>query len=213
MKIDPAQVATLPSINQKSTVIDQQTKVINEKTTLTNKKASIVTAEETIIEKKDQYIPASKAAETTGIYEKPKVDQATITQLKEESERVYGNLKSMVEELLKRQGMTWQDAEAGKEFTVDEKAITEAQALLSDGGELSPENVSDRIVEFAKALSGGDKTKFDTLKSGIEDGFKEAARILGGKLPEVSQKTYDLVMEKLDKWKNETGETSGTSVE
>lgn len=213
MKIDPSLVATLPRINQKSTVINQQKTVINQKPTPTNEKASLVTAEETIIEKKDQYIPAAKTAETTGIYEKPKVDQATITQLKEESERVYGNLKRMVEELLKRQGMTWQDAEAGKEFTVDEKAITEAQALLSDGGDLSPEKVSDRIVEFAKALSGGDKTKFETLKSGIEDGFREATRILGGTLPEVSQKTYDLVMEKLGKWANETGEASGNSVE
>jgi len=197
MKIDPSLVTTRPNINQK-------TAVINQKTTLTNEKTSLVTAEETIIDKKDQYIPAAKAVETTGVYEKPKVDQATITQLKEESERAYGNLKRMVEELLKRQGMTWQDADSGKEFTVDETARTQAQAQIADGGDLSPEKVSDRIVEFAKTLSGGDKTKFDTLKRGIEDGFKEATRILGGKLPEVSQKTYDLVMEKLDKWANET---------
>lgn len=68
---------------------------------------------------------------------------------------------------------------------------------------MSPEKVSDRIVEFAKAISGGDKSKIDTLRDAIEKGFAEAARVLGGELPEVSQKTYDLVMQKLDTWAQE----------
>ncbi|MGF7184641.1 hypothetical protein GGQ84_000725 [Desulfitispora alkaliphila] len=51
--------------------------------------------------------------------------------------------------------------------------------MIGDGGPFSPEVVSDRIVDFAKAM-------------------------LGGTLPEISYQTYDLVMEKLDAWKSET---------
>lgn len=154
------------------------------------------------IEKGGQYIP-SQGEEKKITYEKPKVNQAEIQRLKEESDRIHENLRRMVEELLKRQGMTFRDLELGKEVEVDEIAREEAQALIGEGGELSPEKVSDRIVDFAKAISGGDRGKFEILKSAIEEGFKQAAEALGGELPEISQKTYDLVMEKLNQWVEE----------
>lgn len=60
----------------------------------------------------------------------------------------------------------------------------------------------DKIVEFAIAISGGDKSKLDTLITAIDKGFSEAGRILGG-FPDISLKTYDRIMEKLNDWKNE----------
>jgi hypothetical protein len=38
------------------------------------------------------------------------------------------------------------------------------------------------------------------LKSSIEEGFRQAAQALGGELPEISHKTHDMIMGKLDKW-------------
>ncbi|NLT94821.1 MAG: hypothetical protein GXW85_04695 [Clostridia bacterium] len=157
---------------------------------------------ETKIEKESQYISGQKL-EKKITYDKPKVNQAEIQRLKEESDRIHENLRRMVEELLKRQGMTFNDLALGKEVIVDETARNEAQALIGEGGELSPEKVSDRIVDFAKAISGGDREKFEILKSAIEEGFKQAAEALGGVLPEICQKTYDLVMEKLNHWAEE----------
>lgn len=37
--------------------------------------------------------------------------------------------------------------------------------MIGEGGPLSPEVVSDRIVEFAKAISGEDKEKIDMLRA------------------------------------------------
>ncbi len=99
--------------------------------------------------------------------------------------------------------MTFKEAiNSPEEIEVDEKAVTEANELISEGGKFSPEAVSDRIVNFAKAISGGDTDKYELLKDAIEKGFNEAKELLGGSLPDISNKTYDLVMEKLDNWAN-----------
>ncbi|OMF36929.1 hypothetical protein BK133_08430 [Paenibacillus sp. FSL H8-0548] len=159
--------------------------------------------EKTAAEQKEQYIPNSSVEQKT-TYEKPKADQATIDKLKGESDRIYNDLRKIVEELLKKQGMTFSDVTADTILEVDEATRLEAQARIEGEGELSPEKVSDRIVDFAKAVSGGDASKFEVLKSAIEEGFKQAASALGGELPDISKKTYDLVMQKLNQWKEES---------
>jgi hypothetical protein len=112
----------------------------------------------------------------------------------------------LVKQLLERQGLTFEDLKDFKgEIKVDEQARTEAAAAIADGGPLSAEAVSDRIVEFAKAVSGGDKSKLDTLRSSIDQGFAEAEKLLGGSLPEISHQTRDLINQKLDAWANEEG--------
>ncbi len=152
----------------------------------------------------DKYTPSKEEKSIT--YKKPehKVDQGMIDKLKAESEQHYRQLKELVRQLLERQGMTFSDLKSADVVVkVDEKTRAEAQKAISDDGPLSPENVSDRIVNFAKALANGDKSKIDTLTKAIKDGFQAAADILGGELPEISHKTFDLVMEKLDQWANE----------
>ena len=149
----------------------------------------------------DKYIPSEKELSVT--YKKPsyKADVQTIDQLKAESDKVYEQFRNLVKQLLEEQGLSFKEVFNGdKQLIVDEKTRLEAQAAIGEGGPYSPENVSDRIVEFAKAISGGDKSKFDLLRNAIEEGFGEAAKVLGGELPEISRKTYDLVMDKLDKW-------------
>lgn len=141
-------------------------------------------------------------------YDKPKVDQKTIQQLWDESEKAHAQLKQIVTALLKRQGLEFQEIkvinpEELKELTVDDIAQKEAQALLEEGGDLSAAKVSDRIVEFAKAISGGDKTKYNLLKAAIDDGFKAAGIDFGEELPEICDETYRLTMEKLDAWVKE----------
>ena len=165
----------------------------------------------------DAYIP-SNPNEKKAIYSKPAntANTQTIARLKAESERVYGHLREMVRQMLERQGLKFQDLlTMGEEeragIEVDETTRTEAAAMIGEGGELSPENVSDNIVAFAKALSGEDKSKLSLLRNAIEDGFAEAKKAWGGELPEISKKTYDLVMEKLDAW--EKGEAVPAAAE
>lgn len=147
----------------------------------------------------DEFVPKPKTDEVL-TYTRSKTDADTIAKLRVESERAYGSLRQLVEQMLKRQGMTFQGITTDTTIEVDETARLEAQALIAEGGELSAEKVSDRIVEFAKSVSGGDKSKLASLKGAITEGFEAAAAVLGGELPEVSQRTYDLIMEKLDAW-------------
>jgi len=103
--------------------------------------------------------------------------------------------------MLKRQGKTLELLGDNEIIEVDETARLEAQALIGPDGPLGAEAVSQRLVDFAIAISGGDKSKASTLRSSIEQGFKEAEKILG-KLPDISKETYKLTMEKFDKWVN-----------
>jgi hypothetical protein len=76
----------------------------------------------------------------------------------------------------------------------------DAASAVSDNGEWGVEAVSDRIVAFAKSLSGDDPSHIETLRAAIDKGFASAKKALGGTLPDVSMRTYDAVMSKLDAW-------------
>lgn len=136
---------------------------------------------------------------------KKPTEKIDISILKKETEKTYDHLRRIVEDLLKRQG--YSIGQLGKlnseDIKVDQKARDEAKQMIEDDGPLSPEKVSSRIVDFAKSISGGDKSKYNLLKNAIEEGFKQAKKEYGDELPEISQKTYDLITEKLDKWYNE----------
>lgn len=153
--------------------------------------------------------PKGKNMEAAAVYEKSKpedkthvYDKLSIEKLKQDSEKAYATLRQIVENLLKRQGKTLDILQLDDVVQVDETARIEARQLIGANGPLGVEAVSDRIVNFAKAVSGGDKSKLDKLRSAIDKGFKEAEKILG-QLPEISRKTYDRIMEKLDAWEEE----------
>ncbi len=73
---------------------------------------------------------------------------------------------------------------------------------VEEGGMYSAENLSDTLVNFAKNISGGDVEKADMLLDAAKKGFEIAERMWGGELPEISQRTYDLMVEKFEAWKN-----------
>lgn len=150
----------------------------------------------------------AKAKETpAAVYEKTDkkenighiYDKQTVDKLKMDTERAYSSLRRIIEYLLIRQGKSLVLLEDGEEVIVDEQARLEAQELIGPDGILGVEAVSQRIVDFAIALSGGDKSKLDTLRKAIDEGFKAAEEVLG-ELPEISKETYNRIMEKLDAW-------------
>ena len=65
-------------------------------------------------------------------------------------------------------------------------------------------------MDMAKALSGGDPSKIETLRKAVEKGFKAAGVELGGKLPSISQQTYTEVMKRFDDWANESSGATTT---
>lgn len=86
-------------------------------------------------------------------------------------------------------------------FTVDEETQKQAQADIAEDGYWGVEQTSDRILDFAKALSGNDPEKADLLIDAFKKGFEDATKSWGKDLPDISQRTYDAVLEKFDKWK------------
>lgn len=130
-------------------------------------------------------------------------DQMTISMLKGETDKNFQSLRDVVKDLLKRQGVELDKLQKGDMVKVDDKARADAAKMIAEDGPLGAEKTAERIVQFAKAISGGDKGKLDTLKAAIEKGFKEAEKAFGGQLPDISKKTMELINSKLDAWKNE----------
>ena len=141
---------------------------------------------------------------------KYKPDTATMEKIKADVLAQTERLRTLVSKLFGKQSETWENA---FDFLVeiDEQTRVEAQEMVSEEGYFGVEKTTARIMDFAKAISGGDPSKIDLLKDAVIQGFKNAKELWGGELPEISKKTYDAVMAEFDKWQNEangiTGET------
>ena len=160
------------------------------------------------------YEPSKKTTTTTTTKKTYKPDTATIARLKADAEQRTSQLQSLVEKILIGQGKVYNNANdiwsvlsSGK-FTVDAATKAQAQADIADDGYWGVEQTSDRILDFAKALSGGDSEKADAMLEAFKKGFEQATKSWGDKLPDISQRTYDAVVEKFNKWKNGTEDAS-----
>jgi hypothetical protein len=89
---------------------------------------------------------------------------------------------------------------AGETVEIDDETRAEAQALIAEDGYWGVEKTSERIFQFAVANAGGDIQKLEEIKAAVGKGFDMAKEALGGELPEISMKTFDAVMEKLNDW-------------
>ena len=152
------------------------------------------------------------SGQTSGTVTK-KTDYALVNKLKADAEQRTSQLRSLVEKMMTKQGVAIGTADsmwsflAKGDFTVDEATRAQAQADIADDGYWGVDQTSDRILDFAKALSGNDPEKADLLLDAFKKGFKEATKSWGQDLPDISQRTYDAVVEKFNKWKNGTEET------
>ena len=116
-------------------------------------------------------------------------------------------MQSLVTKMLSRQitggenSDIWSVLKSGK-FTVDAETKAQAQKDIADDGYWGVEQTSERIVQFALALSGGDPDKLDTMIDAFQKGYAEAEKAMGGALPDVSQRTRDAVMDKFQNLKD-----------
>ena len=76
---------------------------------------------------------------------------------------------------------------------------SEASDLVSENGFFGIANTADRISNFIISAAGDDLQKLEAGKEGMLRGFKEAEKIWGGKLPEISQKTIEKATQAVDK--------------
>ena len=71
--------------------------------------------------------------------------------------------------------------------------------MVSEDGFFGISNTADRISNFIINAAGDDLEKLQAGKEGMQRGFKEAEKIWGGKLPEISQKTIEKATQSIDK--------------
>lgn len=149
------------------------------------------------------------------IYKKPDYNNI-VKQLQADSENRRMQLINLVAQSLGKQADTAsiaklfdQEAEPGKglksifeQMNVDEATAAQAQEDISEDGYWGVEKTSDRLVDMAIALSGNDTSKADLLMDAIKKGYEEAGAAWGDELPEISKKTLDATMEKMNQWKN-----------
>jgi hypothetical protein len=112
----------------------------------------------------------------------------------------YGMLQKLVANLLKEQGIDTKIATGNGNIDIATLTPGEAQKLVSDDGYFGVRQTSDRIFQFAIGIAGGDPSRIDAIKEGINKGFAEAKKAFGDWLPDISYQTYDAVMSKLDSW-------------
>lgn len=188
----------------------------------TTKKATAekTTSTDTSVESGVVYEP-SKKEETTVKKETKTYKQNTelINKLKADAEARTAQLRSLVEKMMLGQGNAYGQANdiwkflASGEYTVDPATKAQAQADIAEDGYWGVNQTSDRIINFATALTGGDPSKIEEMRDAFIKGFEMAKKAWGGELPEISQQTYDAVMEKFDKLAAEAAGETTTIVE
>lgn len=167
----------------------------------------------------------STAADTGVVYEPSKKtstastkktytpDTKLINKLKADADARTSQLRSLVEKMMSGQANAYGNANdiwsflRKGDYKVDPATRLQAQQDISEDGYWGVNQTSDRIVSFATALTGGDPDKIEEMRAAFQKGYKQAEQTWGGKLPEISQRTYDAVLEKFDKLAAEAGIT------
>lgn len=148
------------------------------------------------------YEPSSKPAATPQTSKKP--DANLVAKLKADSDARVSQLKSLVEQMISKQGQTLGKADsiwsflAKGDFTVDAATKAQAQKDIADDGYWGVEQTSSRIVDFATALAGSDPKQLEKMRDAFKKGFDDATSTWGKSLPDISQRTYQAVMDKFD---------------
>lgn len=144
------------------------------------------------------YEPSTDVKQTDTVTAKQK-NEAIISKLKAETEARTQQLQQLVQQMISKQGNAYGQANdmwkflASGNFTVDAQTKAQAQADIAEDGYWGVKQTSERIFDFAKALSGGDMDKMKEMQEAFEKGFKQATKTWGKELPQISQDTHDAV--------------------
>lgn len=129
-----------------------------------------------------------------------------VKKLKQDAEARVAQMQSLVTDMFKKQGIAIGTADdmwkvlASGEFSADPATIAQAKEDISEDGYWGVEQTSQRIFDFAMALSGGDEEQMKKMQDAFEKGFAKATGTWGRELPEISSKTYDAVTSKFEEF-------------
>lgn len=146
-----------------------------------------------------------KLTEYKETYKKP--DKLSADQIKAISDQRISSFQNMLEVMVGKQAKNFSKA-TFQNLSISKADQLKAQAAIADGGEWSSEAVSKRILDMAKALSGGDASKISELRNAVEKGFDAATKQWGSELPGICKETHDKIKKGFDDWEKEAKGTS-----
>ena len=149
---------------------------------------------------------------------------ALITQLKEDQVNRQESLVSLVKQMMGKQAgvasiadnllsqskdddeSMWKFIASGN-YTVDAVTKKQAEEDISEDGYWGVKKTSQRLFDFASALAGDDVDKMKEMQEAMEKGFKQATKLWGKDLPQISQDTLKAATQLFDDYyasKNQT---------
>ena len=131
-----------------------------------------------------------------------------IEQLRADTQTRIDQFRELVIQMFTKQGKVasageiWEMLASG-DYKVDPTTSQNAAKEISEDGYWGVKQTSERIFDFARALSGDDSEKMDKMLDAFKKGFEEATKAWGKDLPEISKQTYDAVLDKFEQFKNQ----------
>jgi len=129
-------------------------------------------------------------------------DMNRVRELWDSHQQQVDSFRRMIETLLNRQAET-QGLSQGwslRDIEITDEMRAEAQEMIDEGGYFSVDETAARILDFAVAITGGDPNRIDLMRDAVERGFRQAERMWGGELPEISHQTLEAVRNGFDEW-------------
>ncbi len=139
---------------------------------------------------------------------KSKSNAAIVAQMKQDLAERTSKLTSLVSDMFLKQGKTFASSSdmikalANGELKVDSATAAQAKEDISEDGYWGVKQTSDRIFDFAKALSGGDEDKMQKMLEAFKKGYEKATGAWGKELPSICKDTCDAVEKKFDEYFN-----------
>lgn len=156
--------------------------------------------DEAVKENMDTYVPEDKTPvkEDTGVSYKP--NAALVEAMKKEQAAQEARFINMMKSMLTKQGKVFGQS---TDYTVTPEVQAAAKEAISEDGYWGVKQTSERIVNFGKALVGGDPARVGEMRDAFIKGFEAATKAWGGALPGIAQETYDAAMKLFDEWEKE----------
>jgi hypothetical protein len=92
---------------------------------------------------------------------------------------------------------------SGKPIT--ELTQDEAEALVSEDGFFGVDKTAQRSIDFVFSFAGDDVELLKEGRKGMVEGFKQAEKLWGEKLPDIAYETQEKILETIDKKIEELG--------
>ena len=148
-------------------------------TTATQQTAAENTSAQTSENTVENGVIYEPSTETT-VTKKYTPDTNLIEKLKADAEQRTAQFRAMIEQMMSKQTNAfgqandiWKFLASGK-FEVDPATKAQAQADIAEDGYWGVEQTSDRIIDFATALTGGDPDKIEDMREAFKKGYEQA---------------------------------------